>query len=317
MRVLFVGNSHTYFHDMPYTFARMCEQLTGNRPEVTMLAYSNKDLQWHREEYFSLRFALLYGNYDYCVLQQQAHPFPEEEMTIRSLQRICELCKKTNTTPVLYMTWAMREEPENLMIMSRFYHNLSIQWNMKMVPVGDLFGMVQKSNPEIDLFWSDGAHASSYGDYLIAAAFAAFLSGAVSLAALDDDAVDFHLDFEGENGMPLADEEKEKATFRLDPVKAKVLRSTVEMIARIVYYEGLLDQLLSALQSENTSSQEFLKMRPVAEQLNSYYFGPLWRKDYEADEAGIIPAQIKRGVLSEDAVYNALSSYDDAIKSGL
>ena len=74
MRVLFIGNSHTYFNDMPHTFAGMVQSLTGARPEVTMLAYSDRDLAWHREEYFAVRFALLYGNYDYCVLQQQANP---------------------------------------------------------------------------------------------------------------------------------------------------------------------------------------------------------------------------------------------------
>ena len=76
MRVLFVGNSHTYFNDMPALFAAMCERLCGEKPDVTMLAFSGRPLSWHREEYFSLRFALLYGRYDYCVLQQQAHPSP-------------------------------------------------------------------------------------------------------------------------------------------------------------------------------------------------------------------------------------------------
>ena len=61
MRVLFVGNSHTYFNDMPALFGRMCAELTGERPEVTMLAYSGRSLAWHREEYFALRFALLHG----------------------------------------------------------------------------------------------------------------------------------------------------------------------------------------------------------------------------------------------------------------
>ena len=29
MRVLFIGNSHTYFNDMPHLFAQMAERLTG------------------------------------------------------------------------------------------------------------------------------------------------------------------------------------------------------------------------------------------------------------------------------------------------
>ncbi len=50
MRVLFVGNSHTFFNDMPALFASMCAELTGERPEVTMLAYPGRSLEWHCQE---------------------------------------------------------------------------------------------------------------------------------------------------------------------------------------------------------------------------------------------------------------------------
>ena len=44
--------------------------------------------------------------------------------------------------------------------------------------------------------------------------------------------------------------------------------------------------------------------------LSEYYASPLWREDFEADEAGLLPKDLKRGVLSEDAVYDLLSDYD-------
>ena len=69
MNVLFLGNSHTYFHDMPALFARFGEKTCGEKPHVTMLAYSYRDLDWHQKEYFALRFNLMYGGYDYCVIQ--------------------------------------------------------------------------------------------------------------------------------------------------------------------------------------------------------------------------------------------------------
>ena len=48
MKVLFLGNSHTFFNDMPELFARFVEKTTGNKPDVTMLAYSGRTLEWHR-----------------------------------------------------------------------------------------------------------------------------------------------------------------------------------------------------------------------------------------------------------------------------
>lgn len=225
MRVLFIGNSHTYFNDMPHLFAQMVQCLTGERPEVTMLAYSDRALQWHREEYFAVRFALLYGNYDYCVLQQQAHPFPEEETTFESAKRLVRLCRAGGVRPVIYMTWAMRDQPEVTARMSDCYRRLAAECNGLLVPVGERFAEIQRTHPEIDLFWSDGAHASPYGDYLIAAMFAAALTGARDLSALPDDGVDFRADFEGENGLPLALEDAEAAHVILDPEKTRILRS--------------------------------------------------------------------------------------------
>jgi len=43
--------------------------------------------------------------------------------------------------------------------------------------------------------------------------------------------------------------------------------------------------------------------------LEAYYNSPQWRKDFEADEAGKLPKDLKRGVLSEDGIYDLLSDY--------
>ena len=227
MRVLFIGNSHTYFHDMPHTFARMCTKLTGETPEVTMLAYSNRSLAWHREEYFSLRFALLYGQYDYCVLQQQAHPFPDEKLTRQSVNRILSLCKSGGVKPVLMMTWAEQTHPEHFPLMQRFYTALAAETGAMLAPIGELFDTIPRTHPEIELYWHDGEHASVYGDYLIAAVLASLLCHTTDLKRLDDQAIDFDLDFEGEDGMPLAKERAADCVVQLDPEKTAVIRSII------------------------------------------------------------------------------------------
>jgi hypothetical protein len=43
--------------------------------------------------------------------------------------------------------------------------------------------------------------------------------------------------------------------------------------------------------------------------LESYYTSPAWLSDFEADEAGLLPPDLKRGVLSEDGIYNLLEEY--------
>ena len=43
--------------------------------------------------------------------------------------------------------------------------------------------------------------------------------------------------------------------------------------------------------------------------LEAYYTSSAWRTDFEADEAGLLPPDLKRGVLSEDGIYNLLEEY--------
>ena len=62
-------------------------------------------------KYFALRFNLLYGGYDYCVIQQAAHPYPPVESTLDIGGEIIDLCHRCGVTPVVYMTWAEKRFP--------------------------------------------------------------------------------------------------------------------------------------------------------------------------------------------------------------
>lgn len=41
--------------------------------------------------------------------------------------------------------------------------------------------------------------------------------------------------------------------------------------------------------------------------LDEYYGSDLWRQDLADDEAGLLPENLKRGVLSQDAIWNLLT----------
>ena len=222
MKVLFIGNSHTYFNDMPHLFAKMCEALTGEQTDVTMLAFSNRRLDWHTKEYFSIRYALLYGAYDYCVIQQMGHPFPGLEATETEVQTLVSLCRTCKTRPVLYMTCAMKDEPERIAEIASAYRTLSERYDTMLAPVGELFDSLRKTHPEIDLYWKDGSHASVYGTYLIAATFAALLTQNRDLSNLADETLDFDAVFDLLH--PRAQEDPQKLARTIDPGIAAVLR---------------------------------------------------------------------------------------------
>ena len=68
----------------------------------------------------------------------------------------------------------------------------------------------------------------------------------------------------------------------------------MDLIERVEKYERIFD--------EATVSRDPEKLRL----LDEYYTSGEWREDYEADERGELPPNMKRGVLSQDALYDLL-----------
>lgn len=183
-KVLFIGNSHTYMNDMPELTRRMIEDTTGESCEVFMLAYSARPLKWHlEEEYFAVRFNILHGGYDYCVIQEQAHPMPPEKDTIRCMDRIIKLCKEAGTTPIVFETWAEKAKPENQAEMNRRYRAIAEQNGVLLAPIGEVWECALQELSEspyadrYDLYYRDGAHASAVGDYLVATVLTKVITG--------------------------------------------------------------------------------------------------------------------------------------------
>ena len=50
---------------------------------------------------------------------------------------------------------------------------------------------------------------------------------------------------------------------------------------------------------------------PALEELVRYYEGGQWLRDYELDEQGLLPRDLKRGVLSQDGIYNLLDDLNN------
>ena len=192
MRILFIGNSHTYFNDMPQTFCELWCDAFGEMPQVTMLAYSYRSLQWHSDEYFTLRFNLLYGGYDVCVIQQCAHPFPGYEETERGLESILRLCRAANTSPFLFMPWCEKSLPEKQEKITSALRRLAAKEHMETIPVGDVWQELQRRMLEVSLYWTDGEHASPAGDYLVAVTACMAISGRTDISPLGN-ARDFTL----------------------------------------------------------------------------------------------------------------------------
>ena len=78
-------------------------------------------------------------------------------------------------------------------------------------------------------------------------------------------------------------------------------------LERIAHYEALLDQINAAVTDLDRALETFAAVQPLVRELDAYYGSDDWRRDYADDEAGRLPADLKRGVLSEDGAYDVLT----------
>ena len=77
------------------------------------------------------------------------------------------------------------------------------------------------------------------------------------------------------------------------------------MIQRIEQMEKIFDKVQNGIAENNVSIEEMVL------ELKIYYESGLWLSDYEADERGELPVGLKRGVISQDGLYNLLCEWDE------
>ncbi len=78
----------------------------------------------------------------------------------------------------------------------------------------------------------------------------------------------------------------------------------MEQIERITKMEQCLDASEKAIRELSKALSAFETVQLQYRQLSDYFGSEQWMQDYEDDEAGKLPRDLKRGVLSEDAVYD-------------
>ena len=81
----------------------------------------------------------------------------------------------------------------------------------------------------------------------------------------------------------------------------------MEQIERIRAMEARLDASEKAIRELSEALSVFEEVQPLYRELSDYYGSDLWMGDYEADEAGRLPRDLKRGVLAQDAIYDLIT----------
>ena len=76
---------------------------------------------------------------------------------------------------------------------------------------------------------------------------------------------------------------------------------------RINDMEQLMERASSAVINFSAALDKYIEAQQSIAALSDYYGSDEWKQDYADDEAGLLPADLKRGVLSEDGIWNLLA----------
>ena len=126
------------------------------------------------------------------------------------------------------------------------------------------------------------------------------------------------LGLEGENEAELGEPEVRNTIGRIRAIGESEGEITAALReVRVRAMEALSDrvsELLDKLERQGIRRAYVEELSGAIKVLSAYYDGPKWKEDFAADEAGAFGADVKRGVLSEDGLYDLLERWSEWVE---
>ena len=183
--VLFIGNSFTFYHDMPAAVSAKLEQ-AGCPHQVESFTKGGWFLSRYadpQDKYGALlRERHLGKHWDILILQDQSfNPVDQYEDFLAGAKALKQLLQPEKV--LMYQTWAYEDHTEKLeatglsydqmhLALKKAYAGAAQELGATVVPVGDRFAQCKREHPEIQLYKEDHFHPSVEGTALAIEEFA-------------------------------------------------------------------------------------------------------------------------------------------------
>lgn len=175
MRILMLGNSFTFFNDMPDMLAQLtgAEVVAHTRGGARLAEQLNPNTKMGA----ATQAALRKEKWDYVVLQEMSNgPITSPASFVSSVTRLCEQIRANGAVPVLYATWAYQRGGEKLRAFGMDYDQMYQQLHQAYVQaardtgalLADVGARFYQLADQQELYAQDSYHPSEAGSRLAA-----------------------------------------------------------------------------------------------------------------------------------------------------
>ena len=182
MNILFIGNSYTYYNDMPAIFQQLA-RANGKDVNAYAVTKGGRKLIAYKDPFDATTAKLveaLNQQYDICVLQEQSVlPITGFDTFIDGLTLVTDMVKGHAGKFILYATWGRKVGSKTLLehgwdtegmteMLAESYEKAADRLGAEVAPVGKNFLAASRLLPDTDLYNPDLTHPSYAGSVLSA-----------------------------------------------------------------------------------------------------------------------------------------------------
>ena len=185
-KMLFIGNSLTFTHDMPYillSLLKACpvqpktEISLADGFKIYMIVQGGFTLENHWSYKVTSAAIQNDGPWDYVVLQEQSVSTTDLNYDIKKHARLyADQIKVSGAKVAWFQAWTFQDKPELYATTLPRQNNLADELGALKFPVGECWVRLRETHPEIELY-ADLIHPSPAGAYLAACVFYVVLTG--------------------------------------------------------------------------------------------------------------------------------------------
>jgi hypothetical protein len=179
LKVLFVGNSYTYYNNMPQLVSVLSDstptKLITRKSTVGGVTLKN---HWLGERGLKTKEIIAAGGYDIVVIQGYSMGTIDHPEDFKKYSKeLCDFIKASGAKPYFYMTWARERVPQYQETITAMYNQVARENGAGIIPVGKAWELARQLRPNLELFVPDGSHPSAIGSFLIASVFTKAFTG--------------------------------------------------------------------------------------------------------------------------------------------